>query len=101
MVHKTLSFLLLIGALAESAHAFEERPSFYVQVTGNGRPIILIPGLSASSETWDSTVQHYKDRFECHVLSLAGFAGKPRIDARLLDTVAKDLVKYVRAKKLD
>src|ERR1035441_2564425 len=58
---------------------------FQVKVTGHGRPMILIPGLSSSGETWDTTVARYQDRFQCHVLTLAGFAGVPRISAPMLE----------------
>jgi N-formylmaleamate deformylase len=76
-------------------------PSFYVEVTGHGQPMILIPGFASSGKTWDSTVAHYKDRYECHVLTLAGFAGEPRIDAPLLETVRIDLAAYIRANKMN
>ena len=76
-------------------------PSFHVEITGKGKPMILIPGFASSGATWNSTVAHYKDRYECHVLTLAGFAGEPRIDAPLLETVRKDLAAYIRDKKMD
>ena len=74
---------------------------FQVKVTGHGQPIILIPGLSSSGETWDTTVTHYQDRFECHVLTVAGFAGVPRVPAPMLDRVRDGLADYIRQKKLD
>jgi len=74
---------------------------FQVKVTGHGRPLILIPGLSSSGETWDTTVARYKDRFECHVLTLAGFAGVPRIPAPVLATVRDEIAAYIRKNKLD
>jgi N-formylmaleamate deformylase len=75
--------------------------SFRVQVTGQGRPMILIPGLMSSGDTWKSTVARYQDRFQCHVLTLAGFAGVPPIAAPLLETVRTELVAYIRAQRLD
>lgn len=63
--------------------------------------MILIPGLASSGKTWDSTVARYKDRYECHVLTLAGFAGEPRIEAPFLETVRKDLATYIRKNKMD
>lgn len=75
--------------------------SFVVKVTGNGSPVILIPGLSCSGAVWDGTVEHLKDRYQCHVLTLAGFAGQPRIPAPFLETVRNDLAAYIRDKKLD
>jgi pimeloyl-ACP methyl ester carboxylesterase len=74
---------------------------FQVKVTGHGRAMILIPGLSSSGETWDTTVDHFKDRYECHVLTVAGFAGVPRVDPPMLDRVVDDLAAYVRERRLD
>jgi len=90
-----LGVLLAVPALAGNP------PSFHVEITGKGKPMILIPGFASSGATWNSTVARYKDRYECHVLTLAGFAGEPRIDAPLLETVRQDLAAYIREKKMD
>jgi N-formylmaleamate deformylase len=74
--------------------------AFQVKVSGHGQPMILIPGLSSGGETWDSTVAHYKDRFECHVVTVAGFNGVPRVPAPMLDTVRDAVAAYIRDKKL-
>ena len=63
--------------------------------------MILIPGLASSGETWDSTVAHYMDRFECHVLTIAGFAGVPRVPAPMLDKVRDGLADYIRKNHLE
>jgi pimeloyl-ACP methyl ester carboxylesterase len=85
--------------------AVSAQDAFRVQVTGKGQPIILIPGLSSSGETWDTTVAHYKDRFECHVLTVAGFVGVPRTafstPGPMLGKVRDQLADYIRAKKLE
>jgi len=88
----SLTFALAAGLLAQAP--------FQVKVTGHGQPMILIPGLSSSGETWDATVEHYKDRFECHVLTVAGFAGVPRVQAPMLDRVRDGIADYIREKKL-
>jgi pimeloyl-ACP methyl ester carboxylesterase len=90
--------LFLFGA---AAFAQAPAPSFHVDITGKGKPMILIPGFASSGQTWDSTVARYKDRYECHVLTLAGFAGQPRIEAPFLETVRKDLAEYIRKNKMD
>jgi pimeloyl-ACP methyl ester carboxylesterase len=76
---------------------------FAVKVTGKGKPIIFIPGLACSGEVWDSAVEHYKDHNECHVLTLAGFAGQPALKDKsaYLDTVRKGIVAYIKEKKLE
>ena len=87
-------------SLALAAASMAQEP-FQVKVTGHGRPMILIPGLSSSGEAWDTTVARYKNRFECHVLTVAGFAGVPRVPAPMLDRVRDGLADYIRKQKLD
>jgi len=74
--------------------------SFTVEVVGHGKPMLLIPGLSCGADVWKTTVDHFKDRFECHVFTLAGFAGQPPIAAPILETIRKDIAGYVRSRKL-
>ena len=73
---------------------------FKVEVTGHGRPMILIPGLYSSGQVWESTVARYKAHYECHVLTLAGLAGEPPTTAPFLENVRLGLADYIRAKKL-
>jgi N-formylmaleamate deformylase len=74
--------------------------SFAVRVVGAGRPMILIPGLTCSGDVWSSTVEHFSKGYELHVLTLAGFAGQPAIGGPFLDRVRRDLVRYIRDRKL-
>ncbi|MBZ5619727.1 MAG: alpha/beta hydrolase [Acidobacteriia bacterium] len=92
-----MKLLLLSVALASGLLA---QAPFQVKVTGHGQPLILIPGLSSSGETWDTTVARYQDRFECHVLTVAGFAGVPRVPAPMLDRVRDGLADYIRKNHL-
>jgi pimeloyl-ACP methyl ester carboxylesterase len=92
MKHLLLLFTICMTLPAQDA--------FQVKVSGHGQPMILIPGLSSSGETYDSTVARYKDRYECHVLTLAGFAGVPRVPAPFLDKVRDSVAVYIRDKKL-
>jgi len=95
--HIVVSLVLAATAICAETPA----PSFHVDIVGKGKPMILIPGFASSGHTWDSTVARYKDRYECHVLTLAGFAGEPRIEAPFLETVRKDLAAYIRKNKMD
>jgi N-formylmaleamate deformylase len=51
--------------------------SFGVRIVGKGKPMILIPGLKGSADTYNDVVAHYKDHYTCYVITLAGFAGQP------------------------
>lgn len=95
MKNAVLALILALPAVLSA------QPAFQVKVTGKGQPMILIPGLASSGETWDSTVAQYGDRYRCHVLTLAGFAGVPRIDGPLLDRVRDQLAAYIRDNKLE
>jgi pimeloyl-ACP methyl ester carboxylesterase len=96
------AWVMLTGILwIPAVPAFGAEVPFSVEVTGSGKPMILIPGLSCGGNVWDGTVAHFKNRHECHVLTLAGFAGQPAIEGPFLETVRAGVVKYIRDKKLD
>lgn len=89
----------LLAAPAPHAH-----PSFEVQISGRGQPMILIPGLASSGATWNGTVAHFGLQYRCYVLTLAGFAGAPPDPAArgtLLTTVREQLAAYIRSEHLD
>lgn len=95
---KKICFLAIITLL--HLQVFSQYKGFQVNVTGQGHPIILIPGYSCSGEVWMETVNHLKTRYECHVLTLAGFAGTPAVDTPILETVKNDILLYVKNKQL-
>ncbi len=81
--------------------AYSQPKAFRVAITGKGQPIILIPGYSCSGEVWKETVEHLKNRYECHVLTLAGYAGVPAIEAPILQSVRDEIINYTKQNKLD
>jgi len=90
----TATAALLMSGAANAADAFQ------IQVTGKGAPIVLIPGLASSGAVWDGAVKRYCGDHQCHVLTLAGFAGVPAIDAPLLATAEQQLSAYIATNKL-
>ncbi len=89
-----------IAAEAPKPSAIEHAPVLHVEVHGKGRPMLLIPGLSSSGEVWAGAVEHYRTRFEGHVVTLGGFAGKPRFEGPFLSTARDSLLAYVRTRGL-
>lgn len=88
-------------ALAQTAPT--PHPAFDVTVTGHGRPVILLPGLTCPGAVWDETVARYRGQYQCHVVSLAGFGGVgPRqpVPAHLLQDTRDQLLAYIKAQKL-
>ncbi|HEY1816292.1 MAG TPA: alpha/beta hydrolase [Kofleriaceae bacterium] len=74
--------------------------SFVARVSGDGRPVIFIPGLGCPGSIWNETVAHLGDSVESHVLTLAGFAGVKATKPPLAATVRRELVRYIHAHKL-
>ena len=102
---RTLHILsLLTTVLLASASQAASPRAFTVDVTGQGRPVILIPGLASSGEVWQSTVARLcgpQSTRQCHVLTLAGFAGVAPIDGDLLAQAERQLADYIVAQKLE
>jgi len=75
--------------------------AFSVKVSGEGRPVIFIPGLASPGAVWDGTLAHLGGKVQAHVLTLAGFAGQPPIQGPYLQQVHDQIVQYIDANHLD
>lgn len=97
-----LALVLLAGcASTPGAQAPSAPPQpFRVERSGQGRPLVFIPGLASSGEVWSETVRHLGGRYDCHVLTLAGFAGQPAMPAPFFATERRALADYLRAQGL-
>lgn len=71
--------LIQIFAIILSAHLTTlggpDFKTFHVEVIGQGRPVIFLPGLGCSAEVWQSVANSLKNEFQCHLITPAGFAG--------------------------
>ena len=85
--------LTLSGALASAKPHY----SFGVRITGHGRPMVLIPGLKGSADTYNDVVVHYARHYTCYVITLAGFAGQPPSGAHdhLLLKQRDEIIQYI------
>ena len=91
-----LSIFMSLNVLAK-----EGNPAIYVEVTGQGAPVMLIPGFTVPSEGWDAVVEHLEKNYECHVVTLAGFGGKPAIEFPWLPQVNDALQDYINNNSLE
>ena len=101
---RTLQTLTLLGTLLLAGASHAATPTaFKVDVTGQGRPVVLIPGLASSGEVWQGTVARLcgpQAGRQCHVLTLAGFAGVPPVAGDVLAQAEQQLAEYIVAQKL-
>jgi len=77
-----------------------DNPVLHVEITGHGRPLLLIPGLATSGEVWRDAVARLARDYECHAVTLGGFAGQPRYEGPFLDTARDSLLAYLRTRGL-
>ncbi|EIW87865.1 alpha/beta hydrolase [Alishewanella agri BL06] len=90
------------GVIAPQLKAAEVEtvPSFQVEVIGEGKPVLLIPGLMSDSRVWQHTAAALKQDYQLHLISVAGFAGAPAIAGELLPRLKQDLLQYIATQQL-
>lgn len=88
---------------AASTTASTAPAPFAVKVVGKGPPMLFIPGLTSGGAVWDDIVAAFADRYQCHVFTLAGFAGQPPIaaDSTWLRRMRDAIVAYAKAERLE
>lgn len=71
------------------------------QIIGKGQPMILIHGMSCSSDVWDEFVERYQGKYELHLVTIKGFGNKEKSDVEyFLKEVKDELIAYTKEKKL-
>jgi pimeloyl-ACP methyl ester carboxylesterase len=75
--------------------------AIHVRVVGDGRPMILIPGLACSGDVWRGAVERFSKTHQLHIVTIAGFAGTDRIEPPLLDSARKAILNYIDKQRLD
>ncbi|MCF7223407.1 alpha/beta fold hydrolase [Marilutibacter chinensis] len=91
------------GQSKADTHGFRD---IRVEVVGEGRPVLMIPGLNSAGETWTETCAALQaDHVQCHIVTLPGFAGQPAIgqvaEGDWLDAMRDRLLDYVEVRKLE
>ncbi|NCT48981.1 MAG: alpha/beta hydrolase, partial [Paraglaciecola sp.] len=74
---------------------------FTVTVRGQGKPIILIPGLMSDARVWDSLVAELAPHYELHLLNVAGFADNAAVASPSMPALKKQLLAYIAEHNLD
>ncbi len=76
---------------------------FTVLVEGQGRDVVLIPGLSTPRTVWDATRARLKDRYRLHVIQIRGFGDAPISgrDGPLLEPFIRELTDYIDDEIID
>lgn len=69
-----------------------------IEVSGEGAPVLFIPGLASGGDVWDELVADLG--VEAHVATLAGFAGAPPVEGAFIETRLAALRAHLEANDL-
>lgn len=73
-----------------------------IEVIGEGRPVLMIPGLNSGADTWRETCAALQsDAIQCHLVQLPGFAGTPAVETETFLPAMRDrLLAYIAERDL-
>jgi pimeloyl-ACP methyl ester carboxylesterase len=91
---------ILTFFLLTSLQAQKKNQPIYTQVSGKGKPILLLPGFTVPGDSWQPIVRELEANYECHVITLAGFGGKKAIEFPWLPKVNEALENYISSNHL-
>ena len=98
-----LSAVVLIGSIvyqiavnqvfaAENSHSTVQ---FVSQVSGSGKPVILIPGLMSDGSVWHELAGTLSKSYQVHIINIAGFASTKAIENPSIKDVQQQLLAYI------
>lgn len=72
-----------------------------IEVVGEGRPMLMIPGLNSAASTWTDTCAALQPAVQCHIVQLPGFAGAPAVKTEaFIDGMRDRLLAYIDDRQL-
>jgi pimeloyl-ACP methyl ester carboxylesterase len=91
----TLQFTLFLFLFVQlQLHA--QGKSISTSVTGNGDPVLFLPGFASDATVWDSTLEKFSATNQCHSVDYAGFGKVAPIEFPWLPTILEDLKTYIK-----
>ena len=57
-----------------------EKPALKTKVIGEGKDVLMIPGLTCDGSIWESTIEAMGEGYQYHVITLPGFAGNTPLE---------------------
>ena len=85
LTRATLALGGLLLALSQGNALAADSGSVQITERGEGRPVLMIPGLNSSAEVWSETCDKLQPGVRCLMAQLPGFAGAPASEAARKD----------------
>ncbi|MCH7401839.1 alpha/beta fold hydrolase [Belliella kenyensis] len=98
---KKIIVLFVSIAVSFSIQAKINSQAIHVEVKGEGDPILLIPGFTVPGNIWYPLVEKLESKYECHIVTLAGFGGKEPVEFPWLPKVNESLKAYILNNNLE
>lgn len=73
--------------------------SIFVETSGEGDPILYLPGFATPGEVWNETAAGLPDH-SAHIVTYAGFGGVSPVEMPWYDKLKTDLIGYITSKNL-
>jgi len=73
---------------------------FTVEITGEGQPILYLPGFATPGDIWTETVTHVNLDRKSYLFSYAGFNGNPPIEMPWYATIKTAIIDYIKANSM-
>lgn len=100
-----LAPIIAVSAQPVTPAAVSAAPSpvpFRVEVQGQGRAVLFIPGFTNGGGVWRDVVARLDRGYQSHVFTLAGFDGQPALmDSVALPVWRDAIIRYIRDQRLE
>ena len=99
LFHKqTMCTLVLLVSFTAAGYA--QLPAISVTISGKGKPVLFIPHIGCPGEMWQDAARELAKTYQCHVVSLAGFAGMAPLDSNYTQQYLSQIRDYLQTRKL-
>ncbi|MFG6449505.1 alpha/beta fold hydrolase [Roseateles sp. BYS180W] len=95
--------LLALSSTGSWAQQQVQAGDITITVRGEGKPVLMIPGLNSAASTWEDTCTALQPGVQCHMAQLPGFAGAPaseRYRAGVIASATADLNAYLKQRPM-
>jgi len=100
LIYKSQTVLFALAILL-MANTMKAEGIISTEIVGKGQPMILIHGMSCSSDVWKDVTNHFKNNYEIHLVTLKGFGNKENVESNhFLKEVRNELIDYVKEHNL-
>lgn len=92
--------LLLTGLIISGLCGMAQYSAIRVAKSGTGNPVLFLPGFTSPGSVWEETSRQLAGNHTNLFVTYAGFNNVPPVETPWYDKVKSDLIKFLKAEKL-